>query len=94
MFSAILDFQLFLLLSNFSWTKCVPWLLAHGCGHKKCISEVNNTLIVAIWSNLAAILAAILDLQLTRLLSKICFGQIGIFDPENTGVDTKITSLR
>ena len=35
----------------------------HVCRHQNYNSEVNDKRIVAIWSNLAAILATILDLQ-------------------------------
>ena len=40
------------------------------------------------------ILAAILDLKLIWSLGKICFGQNEFLDPQNIGVDTKITTLR
>ena len=50
--------------------------------------------VIAILSNLTPITAVILEFQLIRLSNKICFGQIGFLDPQNMGVDTKITILR
>ena len=74
MIYAILDFQLIWLLSIFDMKKKNVSLHVGVVGTK---IEVNNTWIIAIWSNLAAILAAILDLQsfdylVTFVLIKCC----------------------
>ena len=77
--ATILDLQLIKLFSK---------------NHQNYNSGVNIERIITILSNLAAILTAILELKRIRLSTKICFGQIGFFDPQNIGVDTKITTLR
>ena len=68
-----------------SWTQeCLPvyqnWFPnSQNMGiiwHQYYNSEVNNTWIIAIWSNFSGHLASILNLQLIWLLSKIYFGKM------------------
>ena len=62
--AAILNLQCFDYLVRFVLVKLGSLIPNMGCRHQKYNSEVNNKWIIAIWSNLAAILPAILDLQL------------------------------
>ena len=72
----------------------ISWPTKHWFSHQNYNFEVNIKRIITILSNLAAILAVILKLQIIWSSKKICFGHKGFFDPKNTGVYTKITTLR